>query len=111
MDKNVWYRTLIKSLLLEIANPIVDTDAMKTELVFDDDYNYYHYGEVGWCGNARIDIVFIHIDLIGDMIWIQYNGTERSIAASLVKNGVPPDHIVLGFKPPHVRPDTEYATG
>ena len=50
MDKNVWYRTLIKSLLLEIANPIVDTDAMKTELVFDDDHSYYHYGEVGWRG-------------------------------------------------------------
>jgi hypothetical protein len=27
----------------------------------------------------------------------------------MVKAGIPRNHIVLGFKPPHVRPDTDYA--
>ncbi|HEW98574.1 MAG: hypothetical protein DRR16_07615 [Candidatus Parabeggiatoa sp. nov. 3] len=51
----------------------------------------------------------IHVDIIEDKIWIQYDGTEEWIATDLVENGVPPETIVLGFRPPEVRPYTGFA--
>jgi hypothetical protein len=51
----------------------------------------------------------IHVDIIGDKIWIQYDGTEDGIATDLVENGVLPETIVLGFRPPEVRSYTGFA--
>jgi hypothetical protein len=45
----------------------------------------------------------IHIDIIGDKVWIQHDGTSPGIADELVEAGIPRDAIVLGFRPPHVR--------
>lgn len=42
-------------------------------------------------------------------MWIQRDGTEDGIALDLENAGIPKDHIVLGFKPPEVRPMTGYA--
>ncbi len=39
----------------------------------------------------------------------QYDGTEHGLANELVEAGVPRDRIVLGFKPPEVRPYTGFA--
>jgi len=109
MDRNTRYRALIRQLLQEMAGYHADSPSLQTELVFDEERGHYHYGEVGWDGDRRIDSVLVHIDLIGDMIWIQRNWTETRVAEELVKAGVPRNHIVLGFKHPTVRPDTDYA--
>ncbi len=42
-------------------------------------------------------------------IWIQRDGTEEGIAADLERAGIPKEHIVLGFRPPELRPYTGYA--
>ncbi|MEQ8757304.1 MAG: element excision factor XisI family protein [Coleofasciculus sp. G1-WW12-02] len=49
------------------------------------------------------------MDIIGNKVWIQRDGTEDGIALDLENAGIPKDHIVLGFKPPEVRPMTGYA--
>jgi len=36
-------------------------------------------------------------------------GAEHGIANELIKSGITKDKIVLGFKPPKIRPYTEYA--
>ena len=51
----------------------------------------------------------IHVELIKDKIWIQYDGTEEGIATDLLEAGVPKEHIVLGFRPPEIRPYTGFA--
>ncbi len=51
----------------------------------------------------------IHIDIKGEKIWIQWNGTELDIAEELVTNGVAKKDIVLGFHTPFMRKFTEYA--
>jgi hypothetical protein len=40
---------------------------------------------------------------------VQYDGTEDSIAEELVKAGIPRQCIVLAFKPPEIRPYTDFA--
>lgn len=109
MDRNVRYRALIRDLLQEFTAHAPASPTLQTELVFDDERGHYHYGEVGWDGDRRIDSVLIHIDLTGDTIWIQRNWTETRVAEELVRAGVPREHIVLGFKHPDMRPDTDYA--
>lgn len=49
------------------------------------------------------------MDLIDGKIWIQRDGTEEGIAADLERAGIPKEHIVLGFRPPELRPYTGYA--
>jgi hypothetical protein len=51
----------------------------------------------------------IHIDIKGDKIWIQHDGTEGGIAPELVEAGVPPDKIVLAWHEPEIRKHTVYA--
>ena len=51
----------------------------------------------------------IHVDLIDDKIWIQYDGTEDGIATELVELGVPKEDIVLGFRHPKLRQYTGFA--
>jgi hypothetical protein len=109
MDRNTRYRALIRQLLQDMADYHGSSPTLETELVFDEERGHYHYGEVGWDGDRRIDSVLVHIDLRGDTIWIQRNWTETRVAEELVKAGVSRDHIVLGFKHPTVRPDTDYA--
>lgn len=45
----------------------------------------------------------IHIDLKGEKIWIQYDGTEVGVANELVERGIPHDHIVLAYQIPIMR--------
>lgn len=51
----------------------------------------------------------VHVELIGDKVWIHRDGLEDGIANDLVRAGIPKSQIVLGFHPPEVRPHTEFA--
>jgi hypothetical protein len=53
----------------------------------------------------------MHFDIQDGKIWIQYNGTEDSVAERLVEMGVPPSDIVLGFHSSFKRQFTRYAVG
>lgn len=53
----------------------------------------------GWDGNQRVQGVVIHLDIIGDKIWLQHDGTDLNVALDLVEAGIPHEGIVLGFHP------------
>ena len=79
----------------------------------------YHYQliTIGWEGDTckhrlrqrRIFSCLIHIDLKGDKIWIQHDGTESGVANELVELGIPKGKIVLGYQDPNARHLTEFA--
>ncbi len=52
----------------------------------------------------------IHIDIINGKIWIQCDFTEEGVANELVELGVPKTDIVLGFRSPHMRQFTGFAS-
>jgi hypothetical protein len=63
----------------------------------------------GWNGPYGIHGPVLHIDIRGEKVWIQHDGTEAGIANELVEAGIPKDRIVLAFKPPSIRPHTGFA--
>ena len=67
--------------------------------------------DIGWNEDKYLHATPIHINLIGDKIWIQYDDTEEGVATDLLAAGVPNEDIVLGFRHPKVRQYTEFGTG
>ena len=114
MEKIETLREAVKKSLLEwkdFLKPRIEPEDQKLEpkTVFDDETGSYLLLFSGWKGNQRVHSPLIHIEIIGDKIWIQEDNTEEGVAADLEKNGVSKDDIVLGFQPPSPRPFTEYA--
>ncbi len=60
-------------------------------------------------GDKYLHATPIHIDLIQEKIWIQYDDTEEGVATDLLEAGIPREDIVLGFRHPKVRPYTSFA--
>ncbi len=84
--------------------------AAHTEAVFDRGRDRYLLIDIGWRGSERIHGALVHVDITADgRFWIQDDGTEYGIANELVEAGVPREHIVLGFRPPELRPYTGFA--
>ena len=111
MDSLEGYRPIIERTLTEYASvPYAHGDVL-TEPVFDRDRDRYLLVNVGWRDDERVHGALVHIELIGDKVWIQHDGTENGIANDLVAAGVPRDHIVLGFRPARVRAYTGFAVG
>ncbi|AFY32345.1 XisI protein [Calothrix sp. PCC 7507] len=111
MDKVEHYRQFVKQILTEHAQISATTDTVKTELIFDTEHDHYQLAYVGWQGNKRVFGPVMHFDIQEGKIWIQYNGTEESIAERLVNMGVPSSDIVIGFHSSFKRQFTGYAVG
>lgn len=110
VDKITRYREIVRQLILEYASHKLSHGDAVTEAVIDPERDHYEVIHVGWHGQRRIHGCVIHVDIIGDKIWIQHDGTELPIAEALIEAGVPQADIVLGFQPADVRPLTGFAT-
>ncbi|WP_445626739.1 XisI protein [Nostoc sp. DSM 114167] len=109
MDKIERYRQFIKQILSEHQQITSNTDTVKSQLILDNENNHYQLAYVGWQGDKRVFGPVMHFDIQDGKIWIQYNGTEESVAERLVELGVPPSDIVIGFHSPFKRQFTSYA--
>ncbi len=109
MDRVAEYRELIKRIIRDYAAIKPVYGEVEVETVFDDERGHYEMVYAGWNDIRRIHGTVIHVDLKGDKIWIQHDGTEDGIANELVAAGVPPEQIVLAFHPPYKRPHTGFA--
>jgi hypothetical protein len=103
------YRQVIETILSEYASLPYSYANIQSEVVFDRSRDRYLWMDIGWDRDRRIHGCLVHIDLIDGKIWIQRDGTEEGIAADLERAGIPKEHIVLGFRPPELRPYTGYA--
>ena len=103
------YRQLIKTLLTEHTQVPYRHGDIKFETVFDSDSDRYLLMLLGRENKRYEHGCLLHVDIIDGKIWIQRDGTEKGIATELVEAGVPKDQIVLGFKSPERRKDTEFA--
>ncbi|GAB4470488.1 MAG: hypothetical protein OHK0029_43340 [Armatimonadaceae bacterium] len=77
--------------------------------VMDTKNDRYLLLTMGWDGPKQIYSVLAHLDIIDGKIWVQHDQTETGIANDLVDAGIPRNQIVLGFKSPERRRDTEFA--
>ena len=111
MERLNQYRQLIQHVLREHNKFKPSYGSLEQFTIFDTQNDHYQLATVGWDGDRRVFSCLIHIDIKGDKIWIQHDGTEVGVANELVELGVPKQSIVIGFHDPNARQLTEFATG
>lgn len=105
------YPEIVRDLIEEYATHQPAHGEIDVKAIIDAEKGQYQVMHVGWQGRSRIHGAPIHIELIGDKVWIQYDGTSPGVALELVEAGIPKEDIVLGFRPPHIRPHTGFGVG
>ncbi len=103
------YREIIEKVLKDYADFLGNDEDVQVELVFDIERNRYLLVEAGWQNGYRIYGTLLHIDIQGNKLWIQHDGTEEGIAVELVAAGIPKEQVVLGFRTLEQRKHTEFA--
>lgn len=102
-------RSLIVTLLTDLAESITTEDTVETVVIADRERDHYQLLYVGWEGEQRVFDTAVYIRLHHDKIWIEHNALPERVGELLVAAGVPRDRIVLGFQPPQLRPLTDFA--
>ena len=64
---------------------------------------------IGWDKGNFVHDCPIHLAIINNKIWIQWNMTEIDFGKELTDRGVPKSDIVIGFLSPEIREYTDYA--
>jgi XisI protein len=85
------------------------SDGCESHILFDDDRGQYLILDLGWNDDKYLHATPIHISLIEDKIWVQYDDTEEGVVTDLTEAGVPKEIIVLGFRHPKVRQNMGFA--
>jgi hypothetical protein len=109
MDTLERYREIVRKLISEYASYKPSHGQIDTEAIIDPEKDHYEVMHVGWDGVRRVHGTVVHIDIIGEKVWVQYDGTSRPVAEELVEAGIPREAIVLGFHPTDVRQYTGFA--
>lgn len=104
------YEKIILSVLEAELTEMQDTD-VKEMLIADKTNHHYMLLKTGWYDTYRfIDNMLIHFEIKEDgKIWLLSNHTENPITEELVKKGIPPSDIVLGFHTKTIRAASGYA--
>lgn len=108
MDKVITYRHYVRQVLESYADLPMFDENVKREVLFDNEHDRYQLLVIGWRGHTRFHSVIIHVDIIGEQIWIQYDMTETGVANDFVSLGVPKEDIVLAFHAPYKRKYTGF---
>ena len=103
------YRSIVRRVIQDYAVGKPSHGKIDSEAIIDPVSDHYEVLHIGWDGVRRVHGVVIHLDIINDKVWIQYDGTNRPVADALLDAGIPQEDIVLGFHPEHLRQYTEFA--
>lgn len=109
MEDLTRYREIIRRIITEFAQFKPARGDVEIETIFDESNDHYELMYSGWNGPYRIHGSVLHLDIRGGKVWIQHDGTEEGIASRLLEAGIPHNQIVLAFKPPEIRPFTDFA--
>ena len=110
METRLKYKAILKNTLQEYCTERNSLpDLYKSYVLFDEERGHYVLLDLGWNHEKYLHATPIHIDIIGEKIWIQYDDTEEGIATDLLEAGIPKQDIVLGFRHPKIRPYTGFA--
>jgi len=109
MDQLETYRKIVQQTIDEYADLKPSYGDIEVEKIYDTSRDHYELAYVGWDQHRRIHGPVLHLDIKDGKIWIQHDGTEDGIANDLVRAGIPPERIVLGFHHPDKRKHTSFA--
>lgn len=105
------YRQVVSNILQQIANRYnrTPTDNIRTYAILDEKNDHYLLLDVGRTHKKRHRSIVVYVRIDNGKIWVEEDWTEDGVATYLVEQGIPKSQIVLGFKPPEIRPFTEFA--
>jgi XisI protein len=110
MDSSLeFYKQCVKKLLSQYES--LKDENSKIELIFDDERMHYMALWIGWHEYKRIHQCAVHIDIVGDRIFIECNDTEDSLVAELLEMGISKERIHLSFIHPKKREYIEQEAG
>ncbi|ASC71543.1 FdxN element excision controlling factor protein [Halomicronema hongdechloris C2206] len=111
MDKLANYQQIIQQVLEEYGRVKPANGDIQVGICVDSKNHHYQVFHAGWNQHRRIFGPLLHIDLIDDKVWIQYDGTETGVANELVNLGIPKSDIVLAYHAPFMRQYDGFAVG
>ncbi len=115
MDNTITYKQAVQELIQELSAMMPkDDNGVENQLLIDNERGHYLIMGVGWEFGKWFYATFVHIDVKENgLVWLQHNGTDLDLVASMNRLGIPKTDIVLGFHSPNVREHVlvEYAKG
>lgn len=108
-NKEERYQDVIVEYLQEYAKikPVNQPD-VDSQVIADRENNHFQLLRVGWQDGRYVFTVVFHFDIKDGKVWFQRNITERDVVDEFMEKGIPASDIVLGFRPPEMRPFTGY---
>ncbi|WP_354636035.1 element excision factor XisI family protein [Planktothricoides raciborskii] len=103
------YRNIIIQLLEKHAHHKPSHGEIEPLLLCDRIADNYLLLDIGWDRTGRVHSVVLHLRIIEEKIWIEFDGTEGGIALELLELEVPKSDIVLGFIRPKSRHLTDFS--
>ena len=114
MDKVDKYKEIVEEIIDYVGNLFQrDDDPIKVASIKDKESGNYLLFNDGWRNHhTRVYGCFLHLRVTKEgKVWLQYDGTDLEVGNTLMKKGIPPKDIVVGFHSPLMRADTEFALG
>ena len=110
MDQLTHYRCLIKQALTEQADLMRSQPLPGEEVIcmLDEATDNYLLLRLGWLQSKRLYSVTLHVRLVNGHVLLEQDWTDDFLT-DLIYAGIPRKDIVLGFNPPEMRRDTEFA--
>jgi XisI protein len=102
--------TQIQTHIKQVLTDLAGNTAPETQLVFDETRGHFLYLRCNWDQMTRQYDVYVHIDILDDLVWVQRDRTDYGVVDELVRLGIPKDKIVLGFQAPYKRKYSGFAT-
>jgi XisI protein len=107
--KTIRYRAIIRELLAQWAAIPHLEKGIRERTLFDEQNDRYAVIAEGWLEVERVLDIILDLEIVNGKVWIQADNTDVAIARKLEAQGIPKSDIVLGFRSPATRAETEYA--
>ena len=89
MDRLKFYQDTIEKILKDHAAISYSHGDIQQYVIIDADRTHFLLFNEGWDRKKRVHGCVTHVQIIGDKIWIHYDGIEDGITVELVAAGVP----------------------
>ena len=103
------YQNIILGILEDYAKVRYSNLNAENRLIADKENHRYQIVTIGWDNRKFVHDCPLHLDIIGDKIWVQRNMTDLDLDRIFSENNVPKTDIVLGFLSPKMREYSDYA--
>ena len=108
-EKSIRYGRIVEEILTDLAAVPYLEPGVQDRTFFDERNQRYAVISEGWDDIKRVNNIIADLEIINGKVWIQADNTDIAIARKLEARGIPKSDIVLGFRPPYIRAETEYA--